>query len=190
MLNKLLSNLGIKKENRTIVTFILVFGVLLFVFSMYNKHKSSTFDFMGLSPSQYNSVSDEQPSGSAKGRLESLLREDERLQGSEVPEGASTDTHGLPPQDTVEMDTNKPSDLLPAPNTSTEWSESHTEPSGILNNVMLLPAGAHHGVNTVGQTLRNANLQLRAEPPNPKMSTGPWNNSTIDANPTHGIQEC
>ena len=190
MLNKLLGNLGIKKENRTIVTFILVFGVLLFVFSMYNKHKSTTFDFMGLSPSQYNSVSDDvQPSGSAKGRLESLLREDERLQGSDVPEGSSTDTHGLPQQDSMEMDKNKPSDLLPS-NTSTEWSDSHTDPSGVLNNVMLLPSGAHHGVDTVGHTLRNANLQLRAEPPNPKMSTGPWNNSTIDSNPTHGIQAC
>ena len=44
MLNKLLGNLGIKKENRTIVTFILVFGLLLCLFSLYNKHKSKQFE--------------------------------------------------------------------------------------------------------------------------------------------------
>tara|TARA_Y100001980_G_C14523378_1_gene298779 strand:- start:664 stop:1227 length:564 start_codon:yes stop_codon:yes gene_type:complete len=187
MLNKLLGNLGIKKENRTIITFILLFGLLLVVFKCYNNYKSSTFDFM--SSATYNSVDEAAPTGSTKGRLEDLLREDENLQGSELPEGVSTDTHGLPPQDLREVDTNKPNDLLPI-NVSSEWSESHSDPSGILNNVNLLPAGAHIGVDTVGQTLRNANLQLRAEPPNPKMQTGPWNLSTIDANPEHGIQEC
>lgn len=188
MLNKLLGNLGIKKENRTIVTFILVFGLILLVLNCYNKYKSSTFDFM--SPSTYNSVSEMgKPSSSAKGRLEDLLRENENLQGSDVPEGSSTDTHGLPPQNATEVDTNNPSDLLPT-NVSSEWSESHSDPSGILNNVNLLPAGAHLGIDTVGQSLRNANLQLRAEPPNPKMTTGPWNLSTIDANPEHGINEC
>ena len=188
MLNKLLGNLGIKKENRTIVTFILVFGLILMVLNYYNKYKSSTFDFM--SPATYNSVSDmDGPSSTAKGRLSDLLRENENLQGSNVPDGSSTDTHGLPPQDAVEVDSNKPNDLLPT-NISSEWSESHSDPSGILNNVNLLPAGAHIGVDTVGQTLRNANLQLRAEPPNPKMSTGPWNTSTIGSNPHHGINEC
>lgn len=188
MINKLLGNLGIKKENRTICTFIVIFGLVLLVFSYYNKYKSSTFDFM--TPATYNSVSDEpNNSGSAKGRLENLLRENENLQGSEVPEGVQTETHGLPQQDHMEMETNKPSDLLPQ-NTLSEWSESHSDPSGILNNVNLLPAGAHLGIDTVGQTLRNANLQLRAEPPNPKMNTGPWNNTTIDTNDDFGIKEC
>lgn len=189
MLNKLLGNLGIKKENRTIVSFILVFGLLLLVFSLYNKHKSKTFDFM--TPAKYNSASDEhqESNGTAKGRLENLLREDESLQGSHLPEGASTDTHGLP-EVNASTEANKASDLLPVHDPATSWSDSHVDSSGILNNVNLLSAGSIIGVNTVGQTLRNANLQLRAEPPNPKMETGPWNNSTIDANPTHGIQEC
>ena len=135
MINKLLGNLGIKKENRTICTLIVVFGLVLLVFTYYNKYKSS-FDFM--SSATYNSVSDESgSSGSAKGRLENLLRENENLQGSEVPEGAHTETHGLPQQDHMKMDTNKPSDLLPQ-NTLSEWSESHNDPSGILNNVNLL----------------------------------------------------
>ena len=54
---------------------------------------------------------------------------------------------------------------------------------GDLENVSLLKAGSHIGINTVGNSLRNANLQLRAEPANPKGDVGPWMQSTIDANP-------
>jgi hypothetical protein len=32
----------------------------------------------------------------------------------------------------------------------------------------------------VGQTLRNANLQIRSEPPNPQVAVSPWLNSTIE----------
>ena len=53
--------------------------------------------------------------------------------------------------------------------------------SGDLKNVSLLKAGWHIGINTVGQSLRNANLQLRSEPVNPQLNTGPWNQSTITA---------
>ena len=51
---------------------------------------------------------------------------------------------------------------------------------GILKGVNFLDAGFHVGVNTVGQSLRNANLNLRAEPPNPRTQVSPWMNSTID----------
>ena len=37
------------------------------------------------------------------------------------------------------------------------------------------------GVNTVGQSLRNASYDLRTAPPNPKFTVSPWNNSTIEA---------
>jgi hypothetical protein len=43
----------------------------------------------------------------------------------------------------------------------------------------LLDAGKHIGVNTVGQSLRNANRQLRSEPPNPQVNVSPWQNTTI-----------
>ena len=45
--------------------------------------------------------------------------------------------------------------------------------------VNFLDAGFHVGVNTVGQSLRNANLQLRSEPPNPQVAVSPWSNTTI-----------
>jgi hypothetical protein len=35
-------------------------------------------------------------------------------------------------------------------------------------------------VNTIGQSLRNANYQLRADVPNPQVQVGPWQQSTIE----------
>ena len=49
--------------------------------------------------------------------------------------------------------------------------------AGDVANVSLR-AGYHIGINTVGQSLRNAN-QLRSEPANPQLNVGPWNTSTI-----------
>ena len=43
----------------------------------------------------------------------------------------------------------------------------------------LLDAGYHIGLDSVGQSLRNANLQLRSDPPVNKVDVGPWNQSTI-----------
>ena len=43
----------------------------------------------------------------------------------------------------------------------------------------MLDAGFHVGVNSVGQSLRNANQQLRAEPPNPQVQVSPWMMSSI-----------
>ena len=36
------------------------------------------------------------------------------------------------------------------------------------------------GIDTQGQTLKNASWDLRAAPPNPKFNVGPWMNSTIE----------
>jgi len=44
----------------------------------------------------------------------------------------------------------------------------------------LLQAGYHIGLDTIGQTLRNANLQLRSDPIIPKTVVGPWLQSTIE----------
>tara|TARA_Y100000591_G_C21692040_1_gene623660 strand:- start:98 stop:622 length:525 start_codon:yes stop_codon:yes gene_type:complete len=44
----------------------------------------------------------------------------------------------------------------------------------------LLKAGQFQGIDTVGQSLRNANLQIRAEPTVSKADVGPWLQSTIE----------
>lgn len=77
-----------------------------------------------------------------------------------------------------------PSDLLPTDSNS-QWSTLNPQGSGNLQNVNLLQAGAMSGINTVGSSMRNSSLDIRAEPPNPKMSVGPWQNSTIERDPKH-----
>jgi hypothetical protein len=70
-------------------------------------------------------------------------------------------------------------DLLPQDKSST-WASVNPEGQGSLANQNFLQAGYHIGINTVGQTLRNPNLQLRSEPPNPQAQVSPWLQSTIE----------
>jgi hypothetical protein len=99
--------------------------------------------------------------------------------GHGAASGAVTDTYGLPPS-CAKQQVVDPAELLPK-DANSEFSKLNPMGSGDLKNVSLLKAGWHIGINTVGQSLRNANLQLRSEPPNPQLNTGPWNNSTISA---------
>jgi hypothetical protein len=73
----------------------------------------------------------------------------------------------------------RPDELLPK-DTNNKWSQLNPSGKGELENINLLKAGYHIGIDTIGQTLRNANLQIRSEPPNPQLYVGPWNQSTID----------
>jgi hypothetical protein len=91
--------------------------------------------------------------------------------------GVRTDMHGLPPSCTRQSVVD-PKQLLPRDGNN-EFSKLNPMGAGDVANVSLLKAGYHVGINTVGQSLRNANLQLRSEPANPQLQTGPWNTSTI-----------
>lgn len=79
---------------------------------------------------------------------------------------------------TINQSNQSSNQLLPKDKNS-EWNNLNPSGTGELSNINLLKSGWQLGVDTVGQTLRNANLQLRSEPPNPQVSVGPWNNSTI-----------
>ena len=74
-----------------------------------------------------------------------------------------------------------PADLLPSDQNS-QWSSLN--PSSMNKGDMLMPdllqAGYHIGLDTIGQTLRNPNLQLRSDPIINKAMVGPWNQSTIE----------
>jgi len=75
----------------------------------------------------------------------------------------------------------RPEDLLPTDESKAiqEFNISKPVGEGILQGVNLLDSSYHVGVNTVGQSLRNANQQLRSEPPNPQVNVSPWMNTTI-----------
>lgn len=74
-----------------------------------------------------------------------------------------------------------PTDLLPQDQNS-QWAALN--PSTMNQGDVLMPdllqAGYHIGLDTIGQTLRNPNLQLRSDPIISKSDIGPWNQSTIE----------
>ena len=74
-----------------------------------------------------------------------------------------------------------PNELLPT-DTNSQWAALNPvnmNQGSILNGDML-QAGYHIGLDTIGQTLKNANLQLRSDPIIPKQEVGPWNQSTYE----------
>jgi hypothetical protein len=72
-------------------------------------------------------------------------------------------------------------DLLPTDQAKAAQEFNIAKPigEGILEDVNNLKAGYHIGIDTVGQTLRNANRQVRSEPANPQVPVSPWMNTTI-----------
>ena len=93
--------------------------------------------------------------------------------------GPPGDNSASVPKDCFPKDQLAPQDLLP-PDTNSTWAQVNPAGQGNIGDNNLLTAGHHVGINTVGQTLRNANLQLRSEPPNPQMKVSPWMQSTIE----------
>lgn len=92
--------------------------------------------------------------------------------------GISTPNMGLP-SSCSKPNIQNPSELLPKNSSNNQWAQLNPSGKGELANVNLLKAGYHIGIDTIGQTLRNANLQIRSEPPNPQLYVGPWQQSTI-----------
>lgn len=72
-----------------------------------------------------------------------------------------------------------PGELLPK-DANSIWAQQNPMGTGSLKGKNFLSAGALIGVNTVGQSLRNANYQLRSEPPNPQVPVTVFNVPTIE----------
>ena len=71
-------------------------------------------------------------------------------------------------------------DFLPV-QTEDDWFDvAPLESVKKIRGTHLINPKVHIGVNTVGSSLRNASLDLRGNPPNPKINVSPWNNSTIE----------
>jgi hypothetical protein len=89
-----------------------------------------------------------------------------------------TSSYGLPPSCSRGA-ISDPADLLPK-DTNSQWAQLNPAGSADFKNVNLLKAGYNIGIDTVGSSLRNANLQVRSEPPNPTAVVSPWLNTTIE----------
>jgi hypothetical protein len=168
---------------------VMLIAALALGYALYNYSKGKGLTLSGMA----NDVRVEQNASPQQGRNHSAVSVDGGADNYQPAhpggenmdygnaDGMNTDTYGLPPS-CAKQQVVDPKELLPKDNNS-EFSKLNPSGAGDLMNVSLLKAGHHIGINTVGQSLRNANLQLRSEPPNPKMDVGPWNSSTITGDP-------
>ena len=70
-----------------------------------------------------------------------------------------------------------PQELLPN-DPNSKWAQVNPMAAGDIAGKNFLNAGSLVGVNTVGQSLKNASWDLRSEPPNPQVTVSPWMQST------------
>lgn len=169
-INKLLKN----RQLCMILAILAFLGVVVFLYNnqkgmslspMTNKHSDAKSDSQSPSgPPPQVGVSPAMPAGLNSQPASAA--------------GMNTVTSGVP-QSCMNQQVANPSDLLPNdPNSN--FAIGQPTGQGELANINLLKAGQLSGIDTVGGTLRNANLQLRSEPPNPRNQVSPWLNSTIE----------
>ena len=91
---------------------------------------------------------------------------------------ASQGTFSNSAQDLYSRDEVTAKDLLPVEG---GYADSNPAPQGTLSNRNLFEAGHHAGLNTQLNSLRNGNRQLRSDPLIPRVSVGPWSQSTFEA---------
>jgi hypothetical protein len=167
-LKKLWNDYGI---GAILVLLIVAYGVSLFAKYLSTKGMSG-YETNNTMQKQYKNTNSQMSPG---------VQPSEPLGQNEVfasANGTQTSMPGIPSSCSTPSIQN-PAELLPKDSNS-QWAQLNPSGKGELANVNLLKAGYHIGIDTIGQTLRNANLQIRSEPPNPQLYVGPWNTSTIE----------
>jgi hypothetical protein len=167
-LNKIFSDYGI---GAIVVLLLLAYGVSLLVkyLSSKGRYGRESADMM---PSQYKNTNQQASAGVV------ASNPDGQNEVFASANGMDTSMPGLP-SSCSNTSISNPAELLPK-DKNNQWAQLNPSGKGELANVNLLKAGYHIGIDTIGQTLRNANLQIRSEPPNPQLYVGPWNTSTIE----------
>ena len=106
--------------------------------------------------------------------------------------GAQAGVEGMRNQNCFPKEQLTPAELLPQDNSSA-WAQVNPSGTGTLKDRNFLQSGHHIGINTVSQSLRNANYDIRSDIPNPQVAVSPWMNTTIPADATRRsfqIGEC
>jgi hypothetical protein len=151
----------VKNRNLSMILAILAFlGVVLF---LYNSHKGKSL--APHTPLSYSFVNNNTNTNALQTNLEQTPVA-MNVQSTEIPQANNNGNFN-------------PSELLPMDN-NRDFGANNPVGQGLGANLNILNAGFHHGIDTVGSTLRNANLQLRSEPANPRAAVSPWLQSTIE----------
>jgi len=188
------------KSEHIFVLVICLFVVVYFIYKFYkhldSKGKSGSEYYGSSMASQYGNQQNNKQQGMPSGMNNQpsmnmnmnmnttvLPSHADALQTDITPApvmpGTQTSMPGLPTS-CSKPNIQNPSELLPK-DVNSQWASLNPSGQGFLSNINLLNAGFNIGIDTIGSSLRNANLQIRSEPPNPQLNVGPWNQSTITA---------
>jgi hypothetical protein len=94
--------------------------------------------------------------------------------------GALSQPVGSPIPSCFPRDRLSADDLLPKDAADSRWAQMNPAGQGDIANVNFLTAGYQIGIDTVGSSKKNGNLQLRSDPPAPQVVVSPWMQSTIE----------
>ena len=165
-----------------IVIIIIIIGIgLLYFLNNYNKTKSVTFENYR-NPNfgfQRGSSLDKKKNNSKKKGLGSPSSSNPLgyNETSMLVSGIKTNMGGIKPKDCNVEKMIDPSELLPKDNNK-YFNNMNPNGNGDLKNMNLITGVEKIGMSS--QVLRNPNLQLRCEPPNPIKNVGPWMQTTIE----------
>ena len=146
---------------------LVLLGLVFLVIALYQYSQNKNIFQLGMTS---YSTSNTNSNSTSTSRSENVNGYDKTSVGAPVTQQA----------DTLNKPASNPADLLPNDSNSA-WS-SLNPANASLQGISLLNPTQVVGINTQGSSLRNANLQLRSEPPNPRNNTNsPWNISTIES---------
>lgn len=161
------------------VLILVVFLVLVIGLSMYSGSKKSKYDAMTSGSMTSGSMTSGESSYNANktSKLSNTsIYEPAPVEESYVMSENIPNVESFADSQTASPDT---TGLLPSDQNS-QWASLNPVNGGNIAAPDLLQAGYNIGLDTIGQTLRNANYQLRSDPIIPKQNVGPWMQSTIE----------
>jgi len=152
---------------------VLVVGV----YAVMNSYSASKFMGEGMEGREQGGL---EPQGPLSNDPSYPASENEHSEGGDRHPSMSQESRHPSGQQTYSQTLLSPEELLPKQGLGASWTATNPVGMGDLKGGNFLSSGYHAGINTVSSTLRNANLDLRSDPPNPRKPISPFLNSTIE----------
>ena len=155
------------QNNDILKVLLIVLGIYL-LYTYYFKPQEKYDSYYGMIPEQLENVQQEMTLAQPESQLvEAPIAQMEQQQIDKIVAG----------QDQIKAD-----DLLPKYDDANAFAKENPV-SKLLKEQNFLISGYHAGVNTVLQSNKIGNLDLRSLPPIPKESVGPWSQSSYEQSP-------
>jgi hypothetical protein len=174
-------------DSSMLVRIVLILAAIFVLFALvshYNKSASRFMPAYGTERFAGGADAAAMDQGAGSGPLSANVAAANRIQpnedtNNEVYRPVDYEVKQKLPTDCFPRDRLTADDLLPADAANNLFSTVNPAGSGSVGDANYLTAGVHVGIDTIGQSLRNANMQLRPDPICPQNPVGIWNQTTI-----------